>query len=50
MTIGTAIVVSIGIICVTFLALVGIGVYLQNKKQQTASKLADNIFKNIKKE
>lgn len=50
MTIGTAIVVSIGILCATFLAACVLGVYLQNKKTTQVKNFTENIMKNIKKE
>ena len=47
MTIGTAIVVSIGIICATFLATVAIGAWLTTKKQQNAAEITNAISKKI---
>lgn len=49
MTIGTAIVVSIGIICGTFLATVGIGVLLNNKKNKAADTLTKTLTDEINK-
>lgn len=40
MTIGTGIVVSIGMLCVTFLIVLGVGVNMNNKKMK--------MFQNIK--
>lgn len=45
MTIGTAIVVSIGIICVTFLAVMGIGAWLACKQRRNATEVANEIIK-----
>lgn len=45
MTVGTAIVVSIGIICVTFLAMVAMGMHINNKKQKAAADIAEEILK-----
>lgn len=43
MTIGTAIVVSIAIICVTFLAACLIGAWLTNKKSKAANQISQVI-------
>ena len=40
MSIGTAIVVSIGIICGTFLAVVGIGAWMNVKKSKATNDLS----------
>jgi hypothetical protein len=50
MTIGTAIVVSVGIITVAWLATIGIGVWLTNKKQSQAKEIANTISKRIFKD
>ena len=47
MTIGTAIVVSIAIICGTFLAVIGIGAVLAAKKANATKALSDQITKKI---
>ena len=47
MTIGTAIVVSVAIICVTFLAVIGIGAVLAVKKTNATKKLTDEITSSI---
>lgn len=47
MTLGTAIVVSVAIICVTFLAVIGIGAVLSVKKTNATKKLTDEITSSI---
>lgn len=47
MTVGTAIVVSVAIICVTFLAVIGIGAVLAVKKTNATKKLTDEITSSI---
>lgn len=47
MTVGTAIVVSVAIICVTFLAVIGIGAVLSVKKTNATKKLTDEITSSI---
>lgn len=47
MTIGTAIVVSVAIICVTFLAVIGIGAVLSVKKTKATKALTDKITNSI---
>ena len=47
MTVGTAIVVSVAIICVTFLAVIGIGAVLAVKKTKATKKLTDEITSSI---
>ena len=49
MTVGTAIVVSVAIICVTFLAVVCIGVNLAKKKTDAAAKLTNELTNQISK-
>lgn len=44
MTVGTAIVICVALICVTFLATIGIGVYLTNKKKEAVNDLAAKIL------
>ena len=52
MTVGTAIVLSVAILCVTFLATLGIGAAMSRKKNLAAaaltSTLTDEINKRIK--
>ena len=47
MTLGTAIVISVAIICVTFLGVVIIGANLAKKKTDAAAKLTDEITSSI---
>lgn len=47
MTLGTAIVVSVAIICVTFLAVIGISAVLSVKKTNATKKLTDEITSSI---
>lgn len=47
MTIGTAIVLSIGILCVTFLAACALGAWLTVKKQKNATEITNAISKKI---
>lgn len=47
MTLGTAIVISVAIICVTFLAVIGIGAVLAVKKTNATKKLTDEITSSI---
>ena len=47
MTVGTAIVVSVAIICVTFLAVIGISAVLAAKKTNATKKLTDEITSSI---
>lgn len=47
MTIGTAIVISVAIICVTILAVIGIGAVLAVKKTNSTKKLTDEITSSI---
>ena len=47
MTVGTAIVICVGIICVTLLGLAGIGAY--TNKKSTSNKIAEELLKNINK-
>ena len=47
MTVGTAIVISVAIICVTFLGVVIIGANLAKKKTDAAAKLTDEITSSI---
>ena len=49
MTVGTAIVVSIGIICGTFLATVGIGVLLNSKKNKATEALTKTFTDELNK-
>ena len=47
MTLGTAIVLSVAIICVTFLAVIGIGAVLAVKKTNATKALTDEITSSI---
>lgn len=47
MTIGTAIVVSVAIICATFLAVIGIGAVLAAKKTKATKALSDELTNQI---
>lgn len=47
MTVGTAIVVSVAIICATFLAVIGIGAVLAAKKTNATKALTDEITSSI---
>lgn len=47
MTVGTAIVVSVAIICVTFLGVVIIGANIAKKKTDAAAKLTNEITSSI---
>lgn len=47
MTIGTAIVVSVGILAATWLATMAIGAWLANKKQKSATDITNAISKKI---
>lgn len=47
MTVGTAIVVSIAIICGTFLAVIGIGAALAAKKTKATKALSDELTSQI---
>ena len=47
MTLGTAIVVSVAIICVTFLGVVIIGANFAKKKTDAAAKLTNEITSSI---
>lgn len=47
MTVGTAIVVSVAIICVTILAVIGIGAVLAVKKTNSTKELTDKITSSI---
>ena len=47
MTVGTAIVVSVAIICATFLAVIGIGAVLAAKKTNATKALTDEITNSI---
>ena len=49
MTVGTAIVVSVAIICVTFLGVVIIGANLAKKKTDAAAKLTNELTNHISK-
>ena len=49
MTVGTAIVVSVAIICATFLGVVIIGVNLAKKKTDAAAKLTNELTNHISK-
>ena len=49
MTVGTAIVVSVAIICVTFLGVVIIGANLAKKKTDAAAKLTHDMTNHISK-
>lgn len=53
MTIGTALVIIFGMLCVTFLITIGIGLAVQKKKTDAAAVLTktlnDEIAKKIKK-
>lgn len=44
MTIGTAIVVSVGIVCATFIVMLCIGASVANKKQTIGNQLAKEIL------
>lgn len=48
MTVGTAIVVSVAIICGTFLAVIGIGAALAAKKANATKALTDEITTRFK--
>lgn len=48
MTVGTAIVVSIAIICGTFLAVIGIGAVLAAKKANATKALTDELTNKLK--
>ena len=45
MTIGTAIVISVALLCVTFIATICIGANLAKQKQTTANRLTEEILK-----
>lgn len=47
MTVGTAIVVSVAIICATFLAVIGIGAVLAAKKTKATKALSDELTNQI---
>lgn len=47
MTIGTAIVISISILCVTFITVCGIGAWLQVKKSKSANQLTQALTDSI---
>ena len=47
MTLGTAIVVSVAIICVTFLAVIGISAVLSAKTTKATKALTDEITSSI---
>ena len=47
MTVGTAIVVSVGILAVTWLATISIGAWLANKKQKSVQNLTNSISQKI---
>lgn len=47
MTVGTAIVISVAIICVTFLGVVIIGANIAKKKTDAAAKLTNEITSSI---
>lgn len=47
MTIGTAIVVSIGILAGAWLATIGVGAWLASKKQKNATDITNAISKKI---
>lgn len=47
MTVGTAIVVSVAIICVTFLAVIGISAVLSSKTTKATKELTDKITSSI---
>ena len=47
MTVGTAIVISVAIICGTFLAVIGIGAALAAKKANATKALTDEITNSI---
>lgn len=44
MTVGTGIVVAIAILCATFLATMGIGVYVNNRKYDKAQQLTKEVL------
>ena len=44
MTIGTAIVLSILILCVTFIVTLGIGVFVNNRRYDKAQKLTKEVL------
>ena len=48
MTVGTAIVISIGIICVTFFATICVGAVLAKKKSDAAVNLTNEITNRLK--
>lgn len=50
MTVGTAIFLSILVLCATFLCTLGIGVHVQNKKTSATAKLGDSFTKLLQKE
>ena len=49
MTIGTAIVISVAILCGTFLAVIGIGVAMNKKKTDAAAALTTELTNHISK-
>lgn len=49
MTIGTAIVISIAIVCVTFFGVVCVGASMQKKKTDAAALLTNTISEELKK-
>lgn len=49
MTIGTAIVISIAIVCVTFFGVVCVGASMQKKKSDAAASLTNTISEELKK-
>lgn len=49
MTVGTAIVICVAMVCVTFLVVIGIGAWLANKKSKAASILTDTLNSEINK-
>ena len=49
MTVGTALVIIFGMLCVTFLITMGIGAVLANKKQKAAAVLTETLNSEIAK-